>query len=51
MASFLLTLLSIYLATGAAQLTTLLVPVCACLLVLGTGVLVATDSKELANRS
>ena len=43
LAGGLLTVLLLYVAVGGAQLTTLLVPVCACVLVLVTGVLVAAD--------
>lgn len=45
LAGGLLALLLLYVAVGGAQLTTLLVPVCACVPVLVTGVLVAADGS------
>jgi hypothetical protein len=46
LAGTLLSLLLVYVADGDAQLTTLLVPICGCVLVLVTGVLVAADSSQ-----
>jgi hypothetical protein len=42
----LLALLLLYVAVGGADLTTLLIPVCGCLLVLATGVLVIAESNR-----
>ena len=46
LAGGLLSLLLLYVAGGGAQLTTLLLPICGCVLVLATGVLVVADGSE-----